>query len=155
MASAPHMVYNALHQPVSELQETDEDEVSSRNYESTPTHSGSNSTAAFDMPPPIQPKNPRRPLTLQRPTRPARPSLESPTASASASNVSSAVSSDTEHTTALPSYQREVRREQAETAVQQQQAAASDRKVKKERRTKTLMPALRKKKDRDSQKPGE
>jgi hypothetical protein len=156
MASAPHLaaVYNALHQPVSDPQETDEDEVSSRNYESTPTHSGSNSTAAFDMPPPIKPKNPRRPLTLQRPARTTRPSLESPTASASASNVSSTVSSDTEHTTALPSYQREVRREQAETVVQQQ-AAASDRKVKKERRTKTLMPVLRKKKDRDSQKSGE
>jgi hypothetical protein len=39
--------------------------------------------------------------------------------------------------------------------VVQQQAAASDRKVKKERRTKTLMPVLRKKKDRDSQKSGE
>jgi hypothetical protein len=101
------------------------------------------------MPPPIKPKNPRRPLTLQRPPRPTRVSIESPTASASASNVSSAVSSDTEHTTALPSYSRE----QAETAVQQQ-VAASDRKVKQERRTKTLMPVLRKKKDRDSQKPG-
>ena len=156
IAAAPHLtaVYSSLHQPVSDLQETDEDEVSSRNYESTPTHSGSNSTATFDMPPPIKPKNPRRPLTLQRPPRPTRASIESPTASASASNVSSAVSSDTEHTTALPSYQREVRREQAETVVQQQ-AAASDRKVKKERRTKTLMPVLRKKKDRDSQKPGE
>lgn len=81
--------------------------------------------------------------------------MDSPTASASpsASNVSSAVSSDTEHTTALPSYQREVRREQAETAVQQQQEVVADRKVKKERRAKTLtMPTLRKKKDRDSQK---
>lgn len=163
IASSPHMnaVYGSRHNPVSDLQETDEDEVSSRNYESTPTHSGSNSTAAFDMPPPaIRPKNPRRPLTLQRPSRADRSSLESPTASASASasNVSSAVSSDTEHTTALPSYQREVRREQqAETVVQQQQqlAAATDRKVKKERRTKTLMPVLRKKKDRDSQKASE
>jgi hypothetical protein len=85
-------------------------------------------------------------------------SLDSPTASASASNVSSAVSSDTEHTTALPSYHREVHREQSEIAVQQQQqqqAVVSDKKVKKERRTKTLMPVLRKKKDRDSQKAGE
>ena len=157
--ASPHMnaAYGSRHNPVSELQETDEDEVSSRNYDSTPTHSGSNSTAAFDMPPPIRPKNPRRPLTLQRPPRPDRSSLESPTASASASNVSSAVSSDTEHTTALPSYHREVRREQAETVVQHQQqlADASDRKVKKERRTKTLMPTLRKKKDRDSQKASE
>jgi hypothetical protein len=158
IASSPHpgAAYTSLHTRTSDLQETDEDEVSSRNYESTPTHSGSNSTAAFDMPPPIKPKNPRRPLTLQRPPRPTRLSLDSPTASASASNVSSAVSSDTEHTTALPSYHREVRREQAETVVQQQQQAiVTDKKVKKERRTKTLMPVLRKKKDRDSQKAGE
>jgi hypothetical protein len=160
IASSPHpaAAYTSLHHRASDLQETDEDEVSSRNYESTPTHSGSNSTAAFDMPPPIKPKNPRRPLTLQRPPRPTRLSLDSPTASASASNVSSAVSSDTEHTTALPSYHREVHREQSEIAVQQQQqqqAVVSDKKVKKERRTKTLMPVLRKKKDRDSQKAGE
>jgi hypothetical protein len=158
IASSPHpgAAYTSLHTRTSDLQETDEDEVSSRNYESTPTHSGSNSTAAFDMPPPIKPKNPRRPLTLQRPPRPTRLSLDSPTASASVSNVSSAVSSDTEHTTALPSYHREVRREQAETVVQQQQqAVVTDKKVKKERRTKTLMPVLRKKKDRDSQKAGE
>lgn len=158
IVSPPHLkaLGTSLHNPASDLQETDEDEVSSRTYESTPTHSGSNSTAAFDMPPPaIKPKNPRRPLTIQRPPRPARLSLDSPTASASASNVSSAVSSDTEHTTALPSYHREVRREQAETAVQHQQAAVSERKVKKERRTKTLMPVLRKKKDRDSQKGGD
>jgi hypothetical protein len=53
----------------------------------------------------------------------------------------------------LPSYQREVRREQAEVAVQQQEVVA-ERKVKKERRAKTLtMPTLmKKKKDRDSQK---
>jgi hypothetical protein len=157
IASSPHpaAAYTSLHHATSDPQETDEDEVSSRNYESTPTHSGSNSTAAFDMPPPIMPKNPRRPLTLQRPPRPARLSLDSPTASASASNVSSAVSSDTEHTTALPSYHREVRREQADHVVQQQQAVVSDKKAKKERRTKTLMPVLRKKKDRDSQKAGE
>lgn len=164
IAPPPHLeaLSTSLHNPAADLtEETDEDEASSRAYESTPTHSGSNSTAAFDMPPPpLRPKNPRRPLMLQRPTRPARSSIDSPGASASpsTSNVSSAVSSDTEHTTALPSYQREIRRGQAEHVVQQQQqqeAAPSERKVKRERRAKTLMPALRKKKDRDSQKANE
>lgn len=164
IAPPPHLeaLSASLHNPAADLTEgTDEDEASSRAYESTPTHSGSNSTAAFDMPPPpLRPKNPRRPLMLQRPTRQARSSIDSPGASASpsTSNVSSAVSSDTEHTTALPSYQREIRRGQAEHAVQQQQqqeVAPSERKVKRERRAKTLMPALRKKKDRDSQKANE
>ncbi|KAM0718581.1 hypothetical protein Q7P37_005651 [Cladosporium fusiforme] len=158
IAPPPHLeaLSASLHKPAADLQEeSDEDDISSRAYESTPTHSGSNSTAAYDMPPPLKPKNPRRPLTIQRPARAHRLSLDSPGASASpsTSNVSSAVSSDTEHTTALPSYQREVRREHV--AQQQQEVASSERKVKRERRARTLVPALRKKKDRDSHKAGD
>lgn len=160
----PHLeaLSTSLHDPAADLQEqSDEDDDSPGVYEPTPTSIPPPAAAPAEMPPPpLRPKSTRRPLTLQRPVRPARISIDSPTASASASpsNVSSAVSSDTEHTTALPSYQREVRREQAEQAVQQQhqqEAAVSDRKLKKERRAKTLMPALRKKKDRDSHKGGD
>ncbi|KAI5359663.1 Putative Rho GTPase activation protein [Septoria linicola] len=90
-------------------------------------------------------------------------SIGSPIASANASmsnvsGISSAVSSDTEYqsTTALPSYEKEVRhRERREMARVQirSQMEASDRtrdKEKKERKTnKLLPPGLRKKKDKD------
>ncbi|KAK5120678.1 hypothetical protein LTR85_006036 [Meristemomyces frigidus] len=78
-------------------------------------------------------------------------------ASATASNVSSTVSSDTEHstvTTALPSYEREVRhRERREAAKQQIQQQMEDAKVrereKERRKVKTPLAALRKRKERE------
>lgn len=103
---------------------------------------------------------------------PTRPSIDSHTASASASasNVSSAVSSDTEHTTgttALPSYEREVRHK-AETAGSWMGSVGflqgrTEKKVrdkekdkdregeerKERRRGKAMLPALRKKKEKE------
>ena len=83
-------------------------------------------------------------------------------ASASASNVSSAVSSDTEHTsgtTALPSYEREVRhrelREAAKQQIQHQVAEAKTREREKERKkAKTPLAALRKKREREGRSDG-
>ncbi|KAK4539642.1 hypothetical protein LTR36_010468 [Oleoguttula mirabilis] len=83
-------------------------------------------------------------------------------ASASASNVSSTVSSDTEHsttTTALPSYEREVRhRERREAAKQQIQQQMEDAKVrereKERRKVKTPLAALRKRKEREGKSDG-
>ncbi|PIA88788.1 putative Ras GTPase-activating-like protein ngap [Cercospora beticola] len=88
--------------------------------------------------------------------------IGSPTASANASmsnisGISSAVSSDTEHqsTTALPSYEKEVRhrerREAARVQIRSQMEADRNRdKEKKERKTtKLIPPGLRKKKDKD------
>lgn len=87
------------------------------------------------------------------------PSLSA--ASASASNVSSAVSSDTEHTTgttALPSYEREVRhrerREAARQQIQQQveEAKLREREQKDHRRrgvVKAPLSALRKRRERE------
>ena len=75
------------------------------------------------------------------------------------SNVSSAVSSDTEHTTgttALPSYKREVRhrelREAAKVEIKQKVEEAARMREKEKRRVKAppIVSALRKKKDRDS-----
>ena len=84
-------------------------------------------------------------------------SIGSPGASASASqsNISSAVSSDTEHansTTALPSYEREVRhrerREQARAQIQKQMEAArvkeKDKEKKKTSTVHNLVPKLKK-----------
>ncbi|KAF2764071.1 Rho GTPase activation protein [Teratosphaeria nubilosa] len=80
------------------------------------------------------------------------------TTSASASNVSSTVSSDTEHTvgtTALPNYEREVRhrerREAAKAQIQQQVEEAKLRKEEKKGnlRVKTPLQALRKRKEKE------
>ncbi|KXT05694.1 hypothetical protein AC578_5635 [Pseudocercospora eumusae] len=83
-------------------------------------------------------------------------SMSSPLASASASmsNVSSAVSSDTEHqTTALPSYEKEVkhreRRDAARLQIQQQMEAARIKEKEKERKkNKLLPPGLRKRREK-------
>ncbi|EME82812.1 uncharacterized protein MYCFIDRAFT_211163 [Pseudocercospora fijiensis CIRAD86] len=82
--------------------------------------------------------------------------MSSPLASASASmsNVSSAVSSDTEHqTTALPSYEKEVkhreRRDAARLQIQKQMEAARIKEKEKERKkNKLLPPALRKRREK-------
>lgn len=116
---------------VSQLQpaadtETDEDEAATRMYESTPPHS---SIATFDMTPSQQaPETPSSPhnknnnnnvrgsmrsdrraenrrTQIVQPSRISTDSHQNVSASASASNVSSAVSSDTEPT-ALPAYER-------------------------------------------------
>lgn len=92
--------------------------------------------------------------------------LGSPMASASASmsnvsGISSTVSSDTEHpsTTALPSYEKEVRhrerREAARVQIQQQMEAARvrDKEKEKKRSNKLLPPSLRKKKDKEKDAP--
>lgn len=78
-------------------------------------------------------------------------------ASTSVSNVSSTVSSDTEHTTtALPNYEREVRhrerREMARFQIQKQVEAARTREKEKDKDKKKstkLIPTLRKKKEKD------
>jgi len=83
-------------------------------------------------------------------------------ASNSVSNVSSAVSSDTEHTTtALPNYEREVRhrekREMARTQIQKHLEAARTREKEKDKEKKKstkLIPTLRKKKDKEKEKDG-
>lgn len=83
----------------------------------------------------------------------------SDSASASASNVSSAVSSDTEHTTgttALPSYERELRhrerRDAAKQQIKQHVEAARIRETEKERRKvrAPIVSALRKKNQREN-----
>lgn len=87
----------------------------------------------------------------------------SPGASASQSNVSSAVSSDTEHTTgttALPSYDKEVRhrerREAARLQIQKQMEAARIKEKDKERKKMNkLVPALRRKKEKEKDKDNE
>ncbi|CAK3951086.1 Ras GTPase-activating ngap [Lecanosticta acicola] len=84
----------------------------------------------------------------------------SPGASASQSNVSSAVSSDTEHTTgttALPSYDKEVRhrerREAARLQIQKQMEAAQIKdKEKEKKKMNKLVPALRKKNKAEKEK---
>jgi hypothetical protein len=94
--------------------------------------------------------------SLRRMTQ-SRGSDHSQLASASASNVSSAVSSDTEHTpgpTALPSYEREIRhrerRDAAERKIRMQMDEAKLRDQEKERRrVKTPLAALKRKKDRE------
>lgn len=80
----------------------------------------------------------------------------SQSASNSVSNVSSAVSSDTEHTTtALPNYEREVRhrerREMARFQIQKQVEAARTQKEKDKDKKKStkLIPTLRKKKEKE------
>ncbi|KAI7086963.1 hypothetical protein KC352_g40780, partial [Hortaea werneckii] len=82
------------------------------------------------------------------------------TTSATTSAISSAVSSDTEHTTgttALPSYEREVRhrerREAARLQIQQQMEEAKLRERERERdrkKVKTPLAALRKRRDKES-----
>ncbi|KAI7082008.1 hypothetical protein KC352_g41254, partial [Hortaea werneckii] len=89
----------------------------------------------------------------------SRGSDHSPNAtSATTSAISSAVSSDTEHTTgttALPSYEREVRhrerREAARLQIQQQMEEAKAREREKDRKkVKTPLAALRKRRDKES-----
>lgn len=80
-----------------------------------------------------------------------------PSASASVSNVSSAVSSDTEHTTgttALPNYDKEVRhrerKEAARVQIQKQMEAArlKEKDKEKKRVTNKLVPALKRRKEK-------
>lgn len=88
----------------------------------------------------------------------------SQSASTSVSNVSSTVSSDTEHTTtALPNYEREVRhrerREMARFQIQKQVEAARSRekerdKDKDKKKSTKLIPNLRKKKEKEKEKDG-
>lgn len=147
---------------------TDEDDESSdahatRLYESTPTHSGIatpfDATSAHSRDAVRdRPGSASMASSLHGSLRRALQSRGSDhSASASASNVSSAVSSDTEHsavTTALPSYEREIRhRERREAAKQQIQQQMEDAKVreqaKERRKVKTPLAALRKRKDRE------
>ena len=161
-------------QPAAET-ETDEDEAATRMYESTPPHS---SIATFDMTPsqqapevPIAAHNSLR-GSMRRDRRaenrrtqivqPGRMSTDShhASASASASNVSSAVSSDTEHTTgttALPAYERhhvEITAGNQRTGSVGFLQQRTDRKLrekaekgeKEKRRKGTILPAFNKKK---------
>jgi hypothetical protein len=148
--------------------EDDEEAHATRYYDQTPPHSSI--APSFDANPPqshqtIRERRGSASLgsSIQGSLRRAlqsRGSDHTPSqpASASAINVSSAVSSDTEHTTgttALPSYEREVRhrerREAAKVQIQQQVEEAKIREREKEkRRVKTPLAALRKKRDRDA-----
>ena len=135
--------------------ETDEDAAATRMYD-TPPPSGS--AAQFDVRHSLD-QRPAETTSLgssfhgslrKAPPRAYSRNTDSPdqSASASASNVSSAANSDAERTTALPSYEREVRRERREATMQHQDRKIKD-KDKDRRKVKTLVPALRKKKERE------
>lgn len=160
-----------------QLDDTTDDEQQTRPYGPTPPRSGATST--FDLPRYADRSNhSTRPSSgnaaagfhaghssVSLASTPAAPPPQRPyplvksstspghSASASVSNLSSTVSSDTEHApTALPSYEREIRhrerREAARTAIQQQVEAARIRERDKEKKKiAKLVPGLRKKRD--------
>lgn len=135
-----------------------DDDFGTRLYDTTPSHSGSK--AAFEFPNTRdRPSSSGLVSSLHESLRRAQAgsrNSDSPsrsiTASASASNVSSAVSSDTEHTTALPKYNREEHHQQrlkvAKQQIKQQvESAARQREEDKEKRRQkpSVVSALRKK----------
>ncbi|KAI7172379.1 Rho GTPase activation protein [Hortaea werneckii] len=153
-------------EPATDEEEEDDDVTSTSNYNPTA------STASTPMPAEVHFAEPResrdRPSSAGRGSSfhgsirrvlHSRGSDHSPNASATTSAISSAVSSDTEHTTgttALPSYEREVRhrerREAARQQIQQQMEEAKVREQREKERKKVKMPlaALRKRRDKES-----
>ena len=152
-------------EPATDEEEEDDDVTSTSNYNPAA------STASTPMPAEVHFAEPResrdRPSSAGRGSSfhgsirrvlNSRGSDHSPNASATTSAISSAVSSDTEHTTgttALPSYEREVRhrerREAARQQIQQQMEEAKVREREKERKkVKTPLAALRKRREKES-----
>ncbi|KAK5133770.1 hypothetical protein LTR08_007420 [Meristemomyces frigidus] len=167
----PQREWDAVTDATDAASDEDDDEAQlTRLYDPTPPHSSA--AMNFDVTN-IHPHNPvrDRPVSvsmgsslqgsLRRALR-SRGSDHSASASVSASNMSSTVSSDTEHmsgTTALPSYEREVRhrerREAAKQQIQHQVAEARTREREKERKkVKTPLAALRKRKEREGKSDG-
>jgi hypothetical protein len=152
---APHREWDVTHEDV------EDDDFGTRLYDTTPSHSGSQAAFEFgstrDRPGSSGLVSNLRD-SLRRAQAQSRNSNSPPhsiTASASASNVSSAVSSDTEHTTALPKYNREEhhreRREAAKQQIKQQvETAARQREEDKGKRRQkpSVVSALRKKNKR-------
>lgn len=137
-----------------------DDDLATKLYDTTPSQSGQHSFdygASRDRPGSSGMATSLRD-SLRRARVQSRQSNSPGTTSASLSNVSSRVSSDTEHTTALPSYERETRhrerREAAKQQIKQEVEAARQREKEKEkekRKVKTpIVSALRKKKERES-----
>lgn len=150
--------------------EDDEDAHATRLDDPTPRQSGVTTYDITDMQP--QERVRERPYSASfgtsiqgslRRALQSRGSDRSPTQSASASLSNASISSDTDHstsTTALPSYQREVRhrerREAARQQIQQQveEAKLREQREKERRKVKTPLAALRKRKEREGRSDG-
>ena len=144
------------------LPQDDDEDQQTRLYDTTPSQTGSQSV--FEFPTPNErPGSSGNTHSLRDSLR--RAQLQSrgsdsaaASASASVSNVSSAMSSDTEQadTTALPSYDREVRHRERRAAAKQQikqevEAARVREREKEKRKVRPpIVSALRKKKERES-----